>query len=95
VKTKDYMAACGLPEWMDELWVCEAAVDANAKLIFHIDRLVEVLRTNDQHVANGWHTGFVPFAVCHTIKEADAACERMRKKHRALRRLRQIERRSA
>ncbi len=86
--TNTYLAACGLPKELGDLWACEVAFDAYGQPIFHIEPLMDVLQTNEVHAANGWHAGFVMFALCKTIEEANATCDRMRKKQHALMKLR-------
>ena len=84
---KNYMAACGLPEWMGELRVCECGFDASGGPVFHIDQLAVVLQTNDRPIGRGWHPGYVPFALCRTVEGAHDACERMKSKQRILRKV--------
>jgi hypothetical protein len=78
------VVACGLPEWFCELWVCECCFGPDGQAIFHVDRLVDSLYANDQHISSGWHPGYVPFALCKTIEEANEACDRMKRKQKLL-----------
>ena len=87
MNTNEYMAACGLPEWLGALWVCEVAFDADGTATFNVENLATVLWTNEIHAARGWHSGFVPFGFFRTAEEAHAACDRMRRKQKVLRQL--------
>ena len=86
---RQYTAASDLPECLADLWVVEVRFDETGEAVFHVEDLVTVLQTNDTHTANGWHSGFAPFALCRTVEEAHAVCDRMRRKQKVLREMQQ------
>lgn len=73
-----------MPEWVGDVWVCECHFGPNGRPTFHIDKLADTLATNDIHVGRGWHPGYVPFALCRTVEEAQNICGRMKNKQRML-----------
>jgi len=70
--------AADLPEHLGDVWVAEALIDGNGAVTFHVGRLVDALGMNELQVRHGWSSGYVPFALCWTMDEAYAACERMK-----------------
>lgn len=79
----EIIKAAGLPGHLGDLWVAEALIDGEDAVAFHVAQLADVLGMNELQVCQGWSSGYVPFALCRTVDEAHAACERVKRQQAA------------
>ncbi len=79
----EIIKAAGLPEHLGDLWVAETMIDGNGVTTYHVAQLADVLEMNELQVRQGWSSGYVLFALCRTMDEAHAACERMKRQQAA------------
>jgi len=57
---------------IESLWVAEWSEDQKC---FNVETLDAILKRNFQIMAEGNGGGYIPFAICKTIREANEACE--------------------
>ena len=63
--------------------MAEATSDSNCVTTYPVAKLADFLDMNGLQGRRGWSSGYVLFALCRTMDEAHAACERMKRQQAA------------